>query len=218
MAAVDSREALWHSGEMARAPSKDTGVSKTSDVDTYFARARPWREEATQLRSILRATPLDEALKWGKPCYGAEGKNIAIMQPMKGFLALMFFKGALLKDPQGLLQEQGENTRSALRLCFTSVDQVRDMQAVIQDFVRQAIEVERAGLTVEKSSELVLVDELQAQLDGNPTLRAAFQALTPGRQRAYNIYFAGAKRAQTRADRVAKCVPAILAGRGLRDD
>lgn len=160
---------------------------------------------------------LGEALKWGKPYYTYEGKNIAIIQEFKAFVALMFFKGALLQDAHGVLEEQGENTRSALRACFTSVEQIAQREAVLKDYVRRAIEVEKAGLAVPERAELVLVDELQARLDAEPALRAAFAALTPGRQRAYNLYFAGAKRSETRAARVEKCVPQILAGKGLRD-
>ena len=186
-------------------------------VDAYFARAKQWREESERLRTILLACELDEALKWGKPCYGVDGKNIAIIQPMKAFVALLFFKGALLEDPDGVLEEQGENTRSALRLCFTSVREVAEMESVVRDFVRQAVEVESAGLSVPKQTKLELVEELRTRLEGSPKLKAAFEALTPGRQRAYNIYISGAKRSQTRADRVEKCVPAIRAGRGLRD-
>lgn len=160
---------------------------------------------------------LSEALKWGKPCYSHEGKNIAIIQEFKAFVAVMFFKGALLDDPEGVLERQGENTRSALRVCFTSVKQVAAQKAALQDFVRQAVEVETKGLTVPASSEIVLVDELQARLDDDPALRAAFAALTPGRQRGYNLYVSGAKKSETRAARVAKCAPQILAGKGLHD-
>lgn len=165
----------------------------------------------------MLACGLSEALKWGKPCYAHDGNNIAIIQEFKAFAALMFFKGALLKDTHGLLEEQGENTRSALRICFTSVQQVVEREAMLKSYVRQAIEVEKAGLSVPKKSELVLVDELQARLDADAKLAAAFRALTPGRQRAYNLYFSGAKKSDTRAARIDKCVPQILAGQGLRE-
>lgn len=189
----------------------------SSDVDAYVARAKRWRTETAQLRSILADCGLEEALKWGKPCYAVDGKNVAIIQPMKAFLALMFFKGALLSGPDGVLQEQGENTQSARRLCFTSVGEVVEMEAVLRDLVRQAIDVERSGRSLPKRTALAPVEELRARLDADPELAAAFNALTPGRQRAYNIYFSGAKQAKTRAARVEKCVPAILAGKGLRD-
>ena len=186
-------------------------------VDAYLASAKRWREESEQLRAIMLDCELGEALKWGKPCYTVEGKNIAIIQPMNAFVALMFFKGALLDDAQSVLQEQGENTQSARRLCFTGVREIVEAEAVVKDLVRQAIEVERAGLTVPKKTELVLVEELQTRLDADPELKAAFEALTPGRQRAYSLFFSGAKRSKTRADRVEKCVRPILAGKGLRD-
>lgn len=186
------------------------------EVDAYFANAKRWVEESKQLRRILLGCDVEEALKWGKPCYVHDGNNIAIMQKMKGFLALMFFKGALLKDPDGLLREQGENSQSARRLCFTDVSQVRKMEAAVKDFVRRAIEVERAGLKVPRKT-MVLAEELQARLDDDPALAAAFTALTPGRQREYNLYISGAKQSKTRAARVDKHIPRILAGRGLRD-
>lgn len=186
-------------------------------VDEYFAHEERWREESEQLRAILLDCDVQEALKWRKPCYTFEGNNIAIIQSMKGFLALMFFKGVLLEAPDGVLQEQGEHTQSARRLCFTSVQEVVEMEALVKDLVGQAIEVERAGKTVPKKTELALVEELQARLDDDPALKAAFEALTPGRQRAYNIYFSGAKQAETRAARVEKYVPKILGGKGLRD-
>lgn len=185
-------------------------------VDAYFARAKRWREESERLRAIMIDCRLDEALKWGKPCYSAEGKNIVIIQPMKAFVALMFFKGALIKVSKGVLQEPGDHTQSARRVCFTSVREVVELEAVLRDLVQQALEVERTGLTVPKT-ELALIKELQTRLDADPEMKAAFEALTPGRQRAYNIYFSEAKRPTTRAERVEKCVPAILAGKGLRD-
>ena len=187
------------------------------EVDDYLDDMTRWQDEARRLRRVLLGCGLTEALKWRKPCYTHEGDNIAIVQPMKNFLALMFFKGALLDDPKGLLQSQGENTRSALRLCFTSPSEVTKLRADIQGFVRKAIEVEAAGLKVAKPKRLVLAAELQARLDGDPKLRAAFEALTPGRQRGYNLHISGAKQSKTRAARVEKQVARILAGKGLRD-
>lgn len=189
----------------------------SSDVDAYVARATKWRSEIERLRSVLADCGLDETLKWGKPCYAVDGRNIAIIQPMKSFVALMFFKGALLTGPDGVLQEQGDHTRSARRICFTSVADVAGMEEVVRDLVRQAIDVETSGRALPKRAELILVDEFQARLDEDPLLKAAFKALTPGRQREYHIYFSGAKQAKTRAARVEKCVPAIRAGKGLRD-
>lgn len=186
-------------------------------VDAYISRSKQWPDEMRALRTLLLGAGLDEAIKWGKPCYSHEGANIAIMQEMKNFLALMFFKGALLDDPQGLLQSQGENSRSALRLCFTSAADVERLAGPIADFVDQAVAAEAAGLEVAPAPELRLAAELQARLDRDAKLRAAFEALTPGRRREYNLHISDAKQAKTREARVDKCAPRILAGKGLRD-
>jgi len=186
-------------------------------VDAYIARSKKWPTEMTALQTVLLGCGLDEEIKWGKPCYASGGKNIAIMQEMNDFLALMFFKGALLRDPQGVLKEQGPNSRSALRMEFTSVDDVTRMADTIGAYVTEAVAVEDAGLTVEPAPELVLVGELQARLDGDVELMAAFEALTPGRRREYNLIIGDAKQSTTRAARVEKYVERILAGKGLRD-
>ncbi|MCA9565827.1 MAG: YdeI/OmpD-associated family protein [Myxococcales bacterium] len=186
-------------------------------VEKYFAKPSERREVTESLRDVLLDCGLEESLKWGKPCYSAEGNNIAIIQEMKAFVALMFFKGALLKNDHGFLEEQGKNTRSAMRLCFTSVDEVGQRARVIRDCVTQAIEVERAGLSVPKNPELELAEELRARLESDATLKEAFESLTPGRQREYNLYFSGAKKAETRVNRVEKCVEKILDGKGLRE-
>jgi len=185
-------------------------------TDTWFDERDQWREGALELRTIMLDCGLGEALKWRKPCYTFDDDNIAIIQPMNDFLALMFFKGALLDDPDSVLQSQGKNTRSARRLCFTSVEQVLDAEETLRALVREAIRVARAGLEVPKKP-LVLVDELQHRLDADPALAAAFDALTPGRQRGYNIYISGAKQSETRERRIDQCEPKILAGKGLRD-
>lgn len=186
-------------------------------LETFFAGDARWGEEAARLRPVLLDAGLDEALKWGKPCYGHGGANVAILQPMKPFLSLMFFKGALLADPKGLLEEQGENTRAARRLCFTSVEEVARKERAVRDFVRKAIAVEEAGLALPAKPRLVLADELKARLDADDALKAAFEALTPGRQREYNLYVTGAKQSATRARRVEQQVVRILAGKGLRE-
>lgn len=186
-------------------------------VDAYLENSELWPGEIAALRPILLGCGLTEELKWGKPCYSADGKNIAIMQEMKNFLALMFFKGALLDDPDGLLQSQGPNSRSALRLCFTSVDQVRAATATVEGFVRDAIEVERAGLEVEPAPEVAFVAELERRIAADSNFAAAFAALTPGRQREYNLHFADAKQSSTREARIEKHATRILAGKGLRD-
>ena len=186
-------------------------------LDAYFKPGKRWHREAKQLRSLLLAGGLDEELKWGKPCYTHGGSNVAILQPMKGFLSLMFFKGALLPDPKGLLEDQGENTQSAKRVCITEVAQVKKHEKAIRKLVRDAIQVETKGLKVPKPKKLVLVAELQAALDADPKLKKAFGALTPGRQREYHLHVSGAKQSATRTRRVEKHVARILAGKGLRD-
>ncbi|WP_421120319.1 YdeI family protein [Aquihabitans daechungensis] len=186
-------------------------------VDAYIARSTKWPEEMAELRTILLDGGLDEAIKWGKPCFSHGDKNIAIMQEMNDFLSLMFFKGALLEDPAGLLRSQGANTRSALRLELTSVDQVREQADTIRDFVADAVRVEEAGLSVGPAPELELCEELIERLASDPDLAAAFEALTPGRQREYNLHFSDAKQAKTREARIDKYVPQILAGKGMRD-
>ena len=188
-----------------------------SKVDAYIERSEMWPDEIRALRSILLDCELTEDFKWGKPCYGHDGKNIAIVQEMKGFLALMFFKGALLEDPLGVLREQGPNSRSAKRFEFTSVADVTELAPTIRDYVDEAIDVERAGLEVGPAPEPEFVEELQRRLDEDPELRTAFTSLTPGRQREYNLHFSSAKQASTRESRIDKCTSKILAGKGFRD-
>ena len=188
-----------------------------TEVDAYISRSDGWPDEMAALRTILLAAGLDEAIKWGKPCYGHDGDNIAIMQEMKGFLALMFFKGALLDDPDGALESQGPNSRSARRICFTSVEDVVRRADTVSALVVQAIDVEAAGLEVGPAPEPVLVDELRRRLDDDPALKEAFEALTPGRRREYHLHVSSAKQAATRESRVEKCVPKILSGKGFRD-
>jgi uncharacterized protein YdeI (YjbR/CyaY-like superfamily) len=187
------------------------------EVDSYIQRSEQWQEEIAALRPILLSGGLTEAIKWRKPCYSHNGKNIVIVQEMKDFLALMFFKGALLTDQDKVLVEQGPNSRSARRIEFTSVDDVTRLADTVRTYLDEAIDVEEAGLDIGPAPELVLVEELQQRLDNDPALKTAFAALTPGRQREYNMYFAGAKQATTRVSRVEKCAAKILDGKGLRD-
>jgi len=192
-------------------------MTTNPEVDDYISRSLQWPDEMNAVRSMLLGGGLTEMLKWGKPCYTHEGKNIVILQEMRDFLALMFFKGALLQDPAGVLEEQGPNSRSARRIRFTSVDDVVRLSQVVKTYLREAIQVEADGLKIGPAPELVLVRELQVRLDGDVALKTAFEALTPGRQREYNLHFSSAKQAETRQARIEKCVPNILAGRGLRD-
>lgn len=192
-------------------------MERFPDVDAYLAAAERWPDEIAALRTILLGTGLDETIKWGKPCYVHDGANVCIVQEMAGFLALMFFKGALLADPDGVLEDQGPNSRSARRITFTSTDDVARRADAVRACVAEAIAAETAGLTVEPTPEPDLADELQRRLDTDPALAAAFAALTPGRRRGYALHIADAKRSSTREARVERCVAKILAGRGLQD-
>lgn len=187
-------------------------------VDAYLARSPLWPAEVAALRDILLGCGLDEELKWGKPCYAHGGANIVIVQEMKAFLALMFFKGALLTDPDGVLEPQGENSHAAMRMTFTSVDDVRTSAGTIAAYVAEALAVEASGQKLAPRPELVLVDALQARIASDPAFAAAFGALTPGRQREYHLHIASAKQLSTREARVEKHAARILAGKGLRDD
>lgn len=188
-------------------------------ADGFFLSAKQWPAEMEKLRKILLECKLTETIKWSKPCYTHEGKNIVLIQPFKDYCALLFFKGYLMKDPAGILIKTGEHTVVGRQLRFTSVKQVTDIAATLKEYIKEAIEVERSGITVEaeKPAPLELAAEFQEKLDKTPALKKAFNALTPGRQRAYNIYISQAKQSATRASRVEKCIPQILAGKGLND-
>ncbi len=191
--------------------------AQSSKVDAFVSRATSWQDEIQTLRSILLECGLDEELKWGKPCFMFEGRNVAIIQPFKEHCSLMFFKGALIQDTHSLLRNQGENTQSAMRLEFTGKNQIK--KAVVKTYVKQAISVEKAGLTVDFKAkrELELPEELTQILSKDSKLAKAFHALTPGRQRGYVLHFTGAKQSTTRAARIEKCIPKILAGKGMND-
>jgi uncharacterized protein YdeI (YjbR/CyaY-like superfamily) len=189
----------------------------SAKVDAFLARAKAWQPEMRKLRSIVVGCGLDEDLKWGKPCFSVDGKNVAIIQPFKAFCALLLFKGALLEDEHGLLRSQGENTQSALRLEFRSEAEIK--KKVVESYVKQAIAVEKSGRKVDSKAkrELELPEELGAMLAKNKKLGDAFRALTPGRRRGYLLHFTAAKQSKTRTARIEKCIPAILAGKGLND-
>ena len=189
----------------------------SSKVDAFVSRAKKWQGETQRLRSILLDCGLDEDLKWGQPCFTFAGRNVAIIQPFKKHCSLMFFKGALLQDTYGLLRSQGENTQSALRLEFTSEAHIK--KTVVKSYVKQAIAVEQAGLKVDFKAkhEMELPEELTQILKKDRRLAKAFHALTPGRRRAYVLHFTGAKQSKTRTARIEKCIPKILAGKGMND-
>jgi uncharacterized protein YdeI (YjbR/CyaY-like superfamily) len=189
-------------------------------VDDYVASLNGWRDEFAALRTILSDTELTEAFKWHKPCYTHAGKNIVIFQPFDDLCALMFFKGALLHDPKALLREQGDNSRSSLRLEFGSVADVTSMKSGIRDLVADAIRVQQAGLRVKTPappSRRDYPDELAALMERDPAFRDAFERLTAGRQRGYLLHFNGAKQSATRAARIERVQDRIMEGFGLHD-
>lgn len=185
-------------------------------VDAYITRSTMWPAEMRRLRSILLDAGLTEDLKWGKPCYLDGDRNIAIVQEMKSFLALMFFKGALMPDPAGVLHEQGPNSRSAKRMTFTSVAEIDGRADVITAYVAAAIATEDSGVKAPPAPALELADVLQERIDTDPAFKAAFEAMTPGCRREYNMHFAEAKQRSTREARLAKYVEQILAGKRMR--
>ncbi|KAF6585920.1 YdeI/OmpD-associated family protein [Paenibacillus sp. EKM211P] len=188
-------------------------------VDVYLDKVKKWQAEMEKLRAIMLDCQLTEELKWGKPCYMFQNSNIAIIQGFKEHCALMFFKGALLNDPNGILIKPGEDTQAGRQIRFTNVEGIVEMEAILKDYINEAIEVEKAGLKVDfkKNTELIFPEEFQAKLDEDPALKTAFAALTPGRQRAYIMHFAAPKQSKTRESRIEKCMQDILAGKGLND-
>jgi len=195
-------------------------MNKTNPkVDVYLKKAKKWQEEITKLRAIVLGCQLTEEFKWGKPCYMFQKSNLVIIIPLKESCALMFCKGALLKDVNGILGKPGENTQAGRWVKFTNAREIDKMKSVLKAYVHEAIEAEKAGLKIvfKKPTELVLVEEFRRKLDENLELRTAFEALTPGRRRAYNIYFSAPKQSKTRESRVEKCVGLILSGKGLND-
>jgi uncharacterized protein YdeI (YjbR/CyaY-like superfamily) len=192
---------------------------KNPAVDAWVAKAKTWHDEIARLRAILLDSGMTEEFKWGKPCYTHEGSNIVLIMPLKDTCALLFTKGALVKDPKGLLVQPGENSQSARQMRFTSLAGIAKLEKPLKACLKDAIAVESAGLKVafRKSTDLVYPKEFQDKLDRNSALRAAFRALTPGRQRQYHLHFTGAKLAATRESRVEKAIPLILDGMGLND-
>jgi uncharacterized protein YdeI (YjbR/CyaY-like superfamily) len=185
-------------------------------VDGYLRKAKKWQEEMTKLRRISLDSGLTEKLKWGKPCYTFQTSNIVIIQGFKEFCALLFCKGALLKDPNGILKKFG--WQAARRIPFSNVREIVEMEPILKVYIHEAVEAEKAGLKVNyKKNPEPIPEELQNKLDEIPALKTAFDALTPGRQRGYILYFSGAKQSKTRASRVKKCMPQILKGKGLND-
>jgi len=188
-------------------------------VDGFLRKAKKWREEFEKLRRICLDCGLTEELKWGKPCYTDEGSNIVLIHGFKDYCALLFFKGALLKDPKGILVQQTGNVQAARQIRLMNVREIVEMESTLKAYIKEAIEAEKAGSEVsyKKTSEFVIPEEFQNRLDEFPALKKAFGALTPGRQRGYILYFSAAKQSTTREARVEKCVQQILDGKGLND-
>ncbi|MFZ4928648.1 YdeI/OmpD-associated family protein [Chryseobacterium sp. Mn2064] len=188
-------------------------------VNFFFEKATQWQEEFEKLRTIALSTELTEDLKWGCPCYTYEGKNIFLIHGFKEYCALLFFKGALMKDPDHILIQQSKNVQAARQVRFKEVEQINDLEEILKAYMFEAVEIEESGIKVEmkKTKEFEMAEEFQQQLDQNPALQEAFKALTPGRQRAYLLYFSSAKQSKTREARIEKCIPQIMDGIGLND-
>lgn len=188
-------------------------------VDGYISRSTQWHEELEKLRKILLDFPLAEELKWGVPCYTLHDSNVVLMHVFKEYCALLFVKGALLPDPKGILIQQTKNVQAARQVRFTNVREIVDLEPALKACIREAIEVEKAGLKVnyKETAEFAAPEEFKSKLKELPALKTAFHALTPGRQRAYLLYFASPKQSKTRQARIDKHVPQILKGKGLND-
>ncbi len=187
-------------------------------VDFYFSKAKKWQEELEKLRAIVLDCQLSEELKWGVPCYTFQNNNIVLIHIFKEYCAILFFKGALLKDKKNILIQQTKNVQAARQIRFTTVEEIIKMKPVVKAYIKEAIEIDKAGLKVElKMDSEPIPEEFQQQLTETPALKTAFNALTPGRQRAYILYFSAAKQVKTRESRIEKYIPQILKGKGLDD-
>jgi uncharacterized protein YdeI (YjbR/CyaY-like superfamily) len=190
-------------------------------VDEFLDKANKWKEEFEKLRRIVLDCDceLTEEFKWMHPCYTFEGKNIVLIHGFKEYCALLFHKGALLKDAHGILIQQTENVQAARQIRFTNVQEINELETILKEYIYEATEVEKAGLEVDfkKTAEYIIPEEFQREIDESPSLKTAFEALTPGRQRAYILHFSQPKQSKTRESRVEKCIPKILNGMGLND-
>ena len=192
---------------------------KNSKAEFYFNKDNNWKEEIQLLRTIILQCNLHEELKWGCPCYTSQNNNIVLIHIFKEYCALLFFKGVLLKDKKGILIQQTKNVQAARQIRFTNVQEIEALKSTIKAYVKEAINIEKQGLKVElkKSSELIFPDEFINKLKRFPSLKTAFNSLTPGRQRAYNLYFSAPKQSKTRISRVEKYMQQMLDGKGLHD-
>jgi len=189
-------------------------------IDIILSKTKKWQEEFKKLRMIILDCELTEELKWGWPCYMFQGKNIVLMHGFKEYCALLFFKGALLKDPKGILIQQTQNVQAARQIRFTNVQEIVKIKSVLKAYINEAIKVEKSGLkvTLKPTAAFTMPEEFKNKLDKIPALKKAFEALTPGRQRAYLLYFSAPKQCQTREARVEKCMQPIRDGKGLNDE
>jgi len=188
-------------------------------VDVFIEQSTKWRKEFIKLREIVSACPVTEELKWGVPCYTYNNSNVVIIHGFKEYCALLFIKGSLLNDTHGLLIQQTQNVQAGRQIRFRNLDEIVDLETTIKEYINQAVEIEKAGLVVDfkKNTEYTIPNELQAKFDELPRLKTAFEALTPGRQRAYILFFSDPKQAKTREARVEKYVDSILDGKGMYD-
>jgi uncharacterized protein YdeI (YjbR/CyaY-like superfamily) len=188
-------------------------------VDVFLSKTKKWQVEFEKLRTIILDCKLTEELKWGNPCYTFQKSNIVLIHGFKEYCALLFFKGALLNDANGILIQQTENVQAGRQIRFTNVQEIVKMETILKAYINEAIEVEKAGMKVnlKKTSEFIIPEEFQNKFDKYPALKTAFEALTPGRQRAYIFYFSTPKQSKTRESRVEKCMQQILNGKGLND-
>lgn len=188
-------------------------------VDVILSRTKRWHDEFEKLRKIILECDLIEDVKWGSPCYTFQDKNVVLMHGFKEYCALLFFKGALLRDPESILIRQTATVQAARQIRFTSVREIVKLKPVLKAYIREAVEVEKAGrkVNLKTTADFAVAEEFQKKLDKLPALKKAFAALTPGRQRAYLLYFSSAKQSTTRASRVEKSMPRILDGKGLDD-
>lgn len=194
-------------------------TSMNPKVDLFLSKATQWQEEFQKLRTIVLDCQLTEELKWGVPCYTFQGSNIVLIHGFKEYCALLFMKGALLNDTDGILVQQTENVQASRQIRFTNIRQIEEMESILKAYILEAIEVEKAGLSVnfKQTAEFTVPEEFQIKLDEDSALNTAFRGLTPGRQRAYLLYFSAPKQVKTREARIEKSIPLILKGKGLND-
>jgi uncharacterized protein YdeI (YjbR/CyaY-like superfamily) len=192
---------------------------KNPKVDEFLSKAEKWKEEYEKLRNIVLDCDLTEEFKWMHPCYTFDKKNIVLIHGFKEYCALLFHKGALLKDAHGILIQQTENVQAARQIRFTNIQEIVEMETILKAYINEAVEVEKAGLEVsfKETKEYIIPEELQNKFNEIPALKTAFEALTPGRQRAYILHFSGPKQSKTRESRIEKYMKQILNGKGLND-